>query len=103
MRFKTMNNYIFTDNTGKQYKRVNKPTARRLYADGKTVILCASNIRPFNYYGVGYTDINRKRHTEYITDETSVINLFKSLVNSFEFYNCNTSECGYYTAFYVEL
>ena len=98
-----MNNYIFTNEiTKKEYKRINKTAARAAYAAGKTVILCACNLRPFGPWHPE-TNINRARHDDYLTDEISVNNMFNNLVNSFEYYNCSNNETGKYTAFYIEL
>ena len=44
-----MNNYTFNDD-GKQYKRIDKRQAKKLYDAGKTIILCACNLRPFGFW-----------------------------------------------------
>lgn len=79
-----MNTYNFDG-----LKRVNKTAARHLFNNGKTIRLCACRINPTNIYGL-YFDTAKD-----IDDDD-----FDKLVNSFEYYNCN-SETGYYTAFYV--
>ncbi len=104
-----MNNYIFTDKNGKQYKRVNKTTARRLYDAGNNIILAGSNINPFNIYGVCRAEININDYLKYGYTSPAVYsdgtrdNDFKYRVNSFEFYNIRNAETGYYTAFYVAI
>ena len=98
-----MNKYTFINDTDKkEYTRISKSAARAAYIAGKTVILCPCNLRPFGPWHPE-TNINRARHTEYITDEISVKNLFNNLVNSFEYYNCSNTETGKYTAFYIEM
>ena len=73
------------------YIRVDKTTARALYKTGQKnrLFLCPVNLNPeslwniaVNVTGFDYAD-------------------FDTLISSFEYYNCNNSETGRYTAFYV--
>lgn len=73
--------------------RIGKKQARKLYNTGKTVYLAACNanlksrwIHPFM---INSTNVD--------CDGQS----FDSVVNAFEYYNCN-SELGKYAAYYVE-
>ena len=97
-----MNNYIFiNDANKKEYKRINKTAARTAYAAGKTVILCACNLRPFGPWHPEVTAVYADRdETE---KDTPAIDYFNKLVNYFEVYNCINNETGKYTAFYIEL
>lgn len=70
-------------------KRVNKPTARRLFMDGQSVTICPCNMRPIGIWGMGAV-ISKKE-----ADDT-----FDRIVNAFEYYNCN-AETGYYASFYI--
>lgn len=100
-----MNNYIFKDSNGKQYKRIDKRQAKRLYDDEKTIVLCPCNLRPFGFYNP-QIDINKMDYlkhgykTPLLYDGTNEYD-FKTRVNSFEFYNCTNTETGKYTAFYA--
>lgn len=95
-----MNKYKFNHN-GRTFKRINKKDARTAYKNGLTVILSPVNMHPFNSWS-GYPYIvNRKDRSQFVADETGIINDFNNLVNSFEFYNCPNSETGRYTAFYI--
>jgi len=96
-----MNAYSF-NHAGKTYNRVSKAAAKKAYLKGLDIVIAACNIRPFNYAGVGYTQLSRKNREQFIIDETGAANDFTSYINSFEYYNCNNSETGKYAAFYVQ-
>ena len=77
------------------FKRVNKPTARKLFRKGKNIYLVPCKCRliisnPFSIYAV----INWQSCVQ-------STNKFDRTVNEFEYYNCS-SETGTYTHFYVE-
>lgn len=78
---------LFNVNTGDYMERVSRRTAKRLYNAGEPIILLPC-----------------KCFTDYFSFETKEnekeIRTFDSLVNEFEYYNCNY-KCGYYAAFYV--
>lgn len=96
-----MNNYTFNAD-GKQYKRIDKRQAKKLYDAGKTIILCACNLRPFGFWRpeipINKTDYLKHGYTAPASDYD-----FRHRVNSFEFYNCTNTETGKYCAFYTEL
>lgn len=71
-------------------KRVNKPTARKMFHDGYTLTLCPCKMRPDSPWGVGS-----------IINKETADNTFDRLVNAFEWYNCG-AETGYYASYYVE-
>lgn len=88
-----MRQFNFSDGN-KNYKRIDKRTARRAYNAGLTVHFCPCNLRPFGFWSCG-VDINKNR--ESLNGYT-----FDSIVNHFEYYNCRDTETGKYTAFYIE-
>ena len=75
--------------TGK-YTRVRKDVARRLFNEGRTIYLTPSNIAASdsNLWVKPCPISNRSEKN------------FDDIVNSFEYYNCN-SELGYYTNFWI--
>lgn len=95
-----MRKYTFSEN-GHTYKRINKNAARAAYMDGLTVVICPCNLRPFTAWHNEHR-INRKYREQFVIDEIGVKNDFNNLVNSFEYYNCQSSEAGKYAAFYIE-
>lgn len=88
-----MNNYIFTDKAGKQYKRIDKRQAARIFNAGGVVILSACNKLPF-----GVTLGPDPHITK--SDKTPD---FRRAVADFEYYNCCSEFSGYYCAFYVAI
>lgn len=89
-----MKDCTFTDTDGKQYRRITKAMAKRLYNDGLTVIACPSNLKPFGAWNVEQP-LN-------INDGVENANDFDKRILFFEFYNCNSNETGRYTSFYVK-
>lgn len=101
-----MINYTFTDEKTKQdYKRITKPMARRAFCDGKTVVVCASNLRPFGFYQFQFEwNINRESfQNELKATDTTPENLFNYAVNQFEYYNCTNKETGKHASFYIAI
>lgn len=96
-----MNNYIFTDEKGKQYKRIDKRIAKKEYDNGRAVIVCASNLRPFTMYHFE-CELLKSRLSDFLLNGIPE-NDFNRVVNHFEFYNCTNSETGYRTNFYIAL
>lgn len=86
-----MNKYSYTKN-GFTFERIDKKQARTAYKNGLTVVFCPCNIRPGSFWGLDM-DMNKAQQN---CDGIE----FEKLVNSFEYYNCN-SETGRYTAFYI--
>lgn len=75
-------------------KRINKRTARKLFNEGKEFWIVSRFQDPLRW-GVL---VNYKSNANYYAGYSS----FDSLVNAFEYYNCD-SERGTYSAFYVEV
>ena len=97
-----MNNYIFRDDNGQDWKRITKKAAKKAYIAGHTVTIVPCNLRPFGPWGIG-CNINRKDRAAFVADEIGVKNDFNNLVNSHEYYNCINSETGRYSAFYIQV
>ena len=74
-------------------KRINKRTARKLFNEGKEFWIVPRFQDPL-HWGVL---VNYKSDANYYVGYSS----FDSLVNAFEYYNCN-NERGCYAAYYVE-
>lgn len=86
-----MNNCIFTNNNGIEYKRVPKNVARKLFNAGETIVLCACNLRPF---GPWHPEMSVNNASVYRED-------FDYVVNCFEWYNCSHPGEGSYASYYV--
>jgi len=81
-------------------KQVSKPTAKKLYEQGKTVYLQSCKFHPFGVWSQA-TPINKednKGHMNWAENDA----LFANRVNSFEYYNCS-NEQGRYSHFYVAI
>ena len=87
----------FTDKNGVTYERINKRKAKRLYNDGKTVILCPVNIRPFGFCNFQGSFNRNNCGTDFLFEN------FEKLVDFYEHYNCNHCKTGYYAAFYFPM
>ena len=98
-----MKQYMFNDRSGKKYIRVSKPTAKKLYLSGKTVLLCASNLKPFASPFTEPYRLNRKSREHFCIDEIGVRNDFEGVSASFKYYNCINSQTGRTVAFYTEV
>ena len=72
-------------------KRITKKEARNRYNKGQSMIVCCCKINPLNCLGI----VTMELYPWYDVKD------FDSVVNEFEFYNCNY-ETGYYSAFYIE-
>ena len=81
------------------YKRVNKPTARKMYNIGSSILLLPCKVSD---------KVLDNTHPWIKPVEISILtseneeNQFDRSVNSYEYYNCN-SELGYYAQYYVSL
>lgn len=86
------------------YRRVSKQVARRIYNGGGVVRLTACKMSPVNVWGA-YTDATPERLAQVSTDGFNVTvarnREFETVVNAFQYYNCN-NECGRYAAYYIE-
>ena len=72
----------------RNYIRISKQAARRLYETGQDVCFCPVNLNPESPWGLLYYPGSR---------EIS----FDDHIRLFEVYNCTSSETGRYTAFYA--
>lgn len=88
-----MTNRIFTDRDGAMWQRVSKRHARSAYEAGSDVIITPVNIAPFNPWRTHARISKRKQWGCNAT--------FDSIVNDYEYYNCNSNELGRYPAYYV--
>jgi hypothetical protein len=79
------------------FVKINKNKARRLFNKGITIFLLPCNVRINNVWMIPL-EINNKEINEFINID---ITYFDSIVNNFEYYNCN-SELGNYTHFYIK-
>lgn len=82
------------------YKRINKPTARRMYYQGYDIKLLPCKVSdsvvtgvPHDYDWIKPVEIN-------ISSCTEDANKFDRSVNAYEYYNCN-AELGYYSHYFV--
>ena len=73
------------------YKRISKQAARKRFVGGLVTYAYPSNIRPGNMW------ISACR----IDPAIMTGRTFDQFVNEYEYYNCNSSESGRYTAFYM--
>lgn len=79
-------------------RQISKPTAKKLYEQGKTVYLQSCKFHPFGDWSAAFP-INKEDnqgHMNWAANDA----LFTNRVNSFEYYNCS-SEQGRYAHFYV--
>lgn len=79
--------YEFKDNDGKNWIRISKVQARKLFERGEKIVFCPCKSRPFGWIPSG------------IVMEKDYYEQFNKVVEKFEFCNCN-SETGRYTSFY---
>ena len=84
----------FTDRNGVIYRQIYKKEARKLYNEGKDIVCCACNLRPFGMFGLECV-ISQQYYLDWTEDS------FDKAVNSFEFYNCTDSYTGRYASYYV--
>lgn len=86
------------------FTRISKRTAEKLYDNGETIRICACKLSPVNMFGM-YADTNNRDFTAISGDgfNTTIARNrdFETVVNAFQYYNCN-HETGYYPAFYTK-
>lgn len=87
-----MINISFTHN-GTNYHRITKDIARKAYNAGKRVVLCACKVNPCSVW----IPVFEACIDEYSQEEKPA---FDTLVNSYEYYNCN-NRLGSYAAYYI--
>ena len=79
------------------YKKVNKPTARKLFNSDKEILLIRNRCRLDSMFK---STIYRKECEKSIEDMRDIF-LFDKLVNNFEYYNSDR-KLGNYTHYYVK-
>lgn len=94
--------YEFKDNAGRRYARIDRRAAKKAYIEGKTIYLCASNLRPFTMWHCECA-IDRTARADFIQDDTGAANDFENMCNSFAYYNCVNTETGRRINFYMEV
>lgn len=67
--------------------QIQKRTAKKMFQDGETVYIQSSNFHPFGVWSQCFEIDNKNGDS------------FESIVNSFEYYNCN-NVAGKYAVFY---
>ena len=80
----------------KEFKKINKAQARKLYNNNVNVYILPCKVYP-NYNNAWIQPI--KLNKEECIDK-NYENDFDKIINNFEFYNCNTN-LGRYTSFYI--
>lgn len=88
----------------KNWKRISKTEAKKLYDKGKAVFCLPCKLNPENWW----------THPSIMPNEASVLNAdkpsheqiqefnsFDRMVNHYTYYNCNDKESGLYPAFYI--
>lgn len=77
-----------------EFIKVQKRTAKKLYNSGKTIYLVPCNVYPSETnMWIKPCDVNNAK--EEMAD-------FDSIVNGFEYFNCNDRQTGRYTSFYIK-
>ena len=79
--------YEFKDNDGKNWVRISKSQAKKLFESGEKVCFCPCKSCPFGWIPSG------------IILEKDYYKSFREMVESFEFCNCYP-ETGKYVSFY---
>ena len=79
------------------YTRVNKPTARKMYNQGCSILLLPCKV---NNSAVNGSSAWVKPVTINLSTCTHDANKFDRSVNDYEYYNCN-AELGYYSHYFV--
>ena len=80
------------------YKRINKPTARKMYNHGCNILLLPCKVNDSAVDGCSHPWV--KPVTINISDCKHDANKFDRTVNEYEYYNCN-AELGYYSHYFV--
>ena len=76
---------------GVTYYRISKATARELFENGNVVGICPVNLNPSSFWG-GMCEFQKGHKCENWG--------FDDFVNSFVYYNCQTTENGKYPKFF---
>lgn len=83
----------------KDYLRITKSQARKRYMNGGTIYLLPCRMNPDNHAQAPMLVRLHRYGNETGRPDFSDQNSFDTVVNAFEYYNCD-KERGYYTAFY---
>ena len=89
-----MTDRILSDSNGATWQRVSKRRARYEYDAGRDVIITPVYVNPFNMWRPHARISNKRRWGCDVT--------FDSIINEYEYYNCNSNELGRYPAYYVK-
>lgn len=89
-----MTNRTFADRDGAMWQRVSKRRAKSAYNAGHDVIITPVYADPFNMWRPHARISNKRRWGVDVT--------FDSIVNEYEYYNCNSAELGRYPAYYIK-
>lgn len=84
------------------YERISKATARKLFLKGEKIGMLPCKAVPGSAWFPYPYMLDREAQKDFVVDEIGMENRFNSLVNSFEYYNCN-NELGKYASFYREI
>jgi len=76
-------------------KRLYKKEARKAYDEGTVLVMVPCRMYPNSPWGLSFTLNKKEREAAGKTEP------FDTLVQEFEWYNCNY-ETGYYAAFYIK-
>lgn len=79
------------------YERVSKQKARKVFESGGAVYLAPCKARLDGMLGYP-AEVKR----ELSSTDNRVFDEFQTVINAFEYYNCNYSELGKYTAYYLK-
>lgn len=90
-----MINRIFTDRDGASWQRVSKRRASALYNAGHTITIAPANMDPFSPWRTHMQVSNKRQWGCNVT--------FDSIINEYEYYNCNSNELGRYPAYYIKI
>lgn len=83
--------------TSTKYKRINKTVARKLYNEGKTIIIVGDNVNDYHFFdGWHLASQMNKGDVEY----SPSVSEFDARVNNFEFYL--EPELGRRAAFFID-
>ena len=78
------------------FTRIKSNVARRLFMEGKTIYMCACNLRPELFA----TAVNVSMVE--LEDSDNRAELFDRTLNACHYYNCINSETGYRVACYIK-
>lgn len=86
--------YRFKDRNGRNWARVTKRTAKKIFLKGRDIFFIPSKANPLSAWDLGLIVPPKKDQEE---------NIFDQICDAFEYYNCNTAELGKKASFYAEV